>query len=89
MVDAEVEGATANEEIKWSLCKPEALGQKVQSAMWCHFKIFHHEMHPNKKGCVACILCFEAKNYNCGTICAKGGNISGLIQHMKTHHIMH
>jgi hypothetical protein len=28
VVDAEVEGATANE-IKWSLCRPEALGMKV------------------------------------------------------------
>jgi hypothetical protein len=89
VVDAEVEGETANEEIKWSLCRPEALGQRVQSAMWCHFKVFHHGTHPDKKGCVACILCFEAKNYDCGTICAKGGNTSGLIQHMKTHHIKH
>ncbi len=51
--------------------------------MWCHFKVFHHETHPDKKGCVACILCF------CGSICAKGGNTSGLIRHMKTHHIKH
>jgi hypothetical protein len=29
VVDAGVEGATANEEIKWSLCRPEALGRKV------------------------------------------------------------
>jgi hypothetical protein len=29
VVNAEVEGATANEEIKWSLCRPEALGRKV------------------------------------------------------------
>ncbi len=65
------------------------VGQKVQSAMWCHFKVFHHGMHPDKKGCVACRLCFEAKNYDCGTICAKCGNTSGLIQHMKTHHIKH
>jgi hypothetical protein len=42
VVDAEVEGATANEEIKWSLCRPEALGRRVQSAMWRHFKVFHH-----------------------------------------------
>ncbi len=89
MVNAEVEGAIANEEIKWSLCKPKALGQRVQSDMWRHFKVFHHGTHPDKKGCVACILCFEAKNYDCGTICAKGGNTSGLIQHMKTHHIKH
>jgi hypothetical protein len=47
--------------------------------MWHHFKVFHHRTHPDKKGCVACILCFEAKNYDCGTICAKGGNTSGLI----------
>jgi hypothetical protein len=26
VVDAEVEGATTNEAIKWSLCRPEALG---------------------------------------------------------------
>jgi hypothetical protein len=26
VVNAEVEGATLNEEIKWSLCRPEALG---------------------------------------------------------------
>jgi hypothetical protein len=76
-------------EIKWSLYRPEALGRRVQSAMWRHFKVFHHGIHPDKKGCVACILCFEAKNYDCGTICAKGGNTSGLIRHMKTHHIKH
>ena len=29
VVDAEVEGATANEEIKWSLCRVESLGKKV------------------------------------------------------------
>jgi hypothetical protein len=57
--------------------------------MWCHFKVFHHGTHPDKKGCVACILCFEAENYDCGTICAKGGNNSVLIRHMKTHHIKH
>jgi hypothetical protein len=57
--------------------------------MWHHFKVFHHGMHPDKKSCVACILCFEAKSYDCGTICAKGRNTSGLIQHMKTHHIKH
>jgi hypothetical protein len=34
-------------------------------------------------------LFFEAKSYGCGTICAKGSNTSGLIQHMKTHHIKH
>jgi hypothetical protein len=89
VVNAEVEGANANEEIKWSLCRPEALGQRVQSAMWRHFKLFHHGTHPDKKGCVACILCFEAKNYDCGTICSKGGNTSGLIRHMKTHQIKH
>jgi hypothetical protein len=89
VVNAEVEGATANEEIKWSICRPEALGRRVQSAMWCHFKVFHHGAHLDKKGCVACILCFEAKNYDCGTICGKGGNTSGLIGHMKTYHIKH
>ncbi len=77
--DAEVEGVTANEEIKWSLCRPEALGQRVQSAMCHHFKVFHQGIHPDKKGCVACILCFEAKKYDCGTICAKGCNTFGLL----------
>jgi hypothetical protein len=57
--------------------------------MWRHFKVFHHGTHPDKKGCVRCILCFEAKNYDCGTICAKGSNTSGLIRHLKTHHIKH
>jgi hypothetical protein len=57
--------------------------------MWHHFKVFYHETHPDMKGCIACILCFEAKNYDCGTICAKGGNTSGFIRHMKTHHIKH
>jgi hypothetical protein len=57
--------------------------------MWCHFKVFHRGTHPDKKGCVACILYFEATNYDCGTICAKGGNTSGLIRHMKTQHIKH
>ena len=89
MVDAEVEGATANEEIKWSLCRPEALGRKVQSKVWCHFKVFHHGTHPDKKNSVACILCFEAKSYDCGTVCSKGGNTSGLIHHMKPHHTKH
>jgi hypothetical protein len=82
VVNAEVEGATANEEIKWSLCRPGALGRKAQSKVWCHFKVFHHGTHPDKKGCVACILCFEAKSYDCGTICSMGGNTSGLIRHM-------
>ena len=67
VVDADVERVTINEEIKWSLVKPEALGRKVQSKVWSHFKVFNCVVHPDKKGCVACILCFEAKNYDCGT----------------------
>jgi hypothetical protein len=90
VVDAEVEGATANEEIKWSLCRPESLGKKVQSKVWNVFKVFHHGNHPDKKGQAACILCFNAKSYDCGTICSKGGNTSGLIHHiMKLHHTKH
>jgi hypothetical protein len=86
VVDADVEGATANEEIKWSLVRPESSGRKVFSKVWSHFKVFNYVIHPDKKGCVVCILCFEAKNYDCGTICAKGGNTSGLMLHMKIHH---
>jgi hypothetical protein len=56
VVDTEVDGATANKEIKWSLCRPEALDQRDQSAMWHLFTVFHHGMHLDKKGCVACIL---------------------------------
>ncbi len=91
VVDAEVEGATAtNEEIKWSLCRPEALvGRKVQLRVWCHFMVFHHGTHPDKKNSVACKLCFEAKSYDCGTVCSKGGNTFGLIHHMRLHHPKH
>jgi hypothetical protein len=89
VVDAEVEGATAKEEIKWSLCRPEALGRKVQSRVWCHFMVFHHGTHPDKKNSVACILCFKAKSYDCGTVCSKGGNTSGLIHHMRLQHPKH
>ena len=86
VVDAEVEGATANEEIKWSLCRVESLGKKVQSKVWCHFKVFHNVIHPDRKGQTGCILCFNAKNYAIGTIGLKGGNTSGLIRHMKLYH---
>jgi hypothetical protein len=57
--------------------------------VWCHFKVFHHGTHPDKKGYVACILCFKVKSYDCGTVCSKGGNTSGLICHMKLHHAKH
>ena len=86
VVDAEVEGATANEEIKWSLCRVDSLGKKVPSKVWCHFKVFHNVIHPDRKGQAACILCFNAKNYANGTIGLKGGNTSGLIRHMKLYH---
>jgi hypothetical protein len=65
VVDADVEGATANEEIKWSLVRPESSGRKVFSKVWSHFKVFNYVIHPDTKGCVACILCSEAKNYDC------------------------
>ena len=83
VVDADVEGATANEEIKWSLVRPESSGRKFFSKVWSHFKVFNYVIHPDKKSCVACILCFEEKNYDCGTICAKSGNTSGLMHHVK------
>jgi hypothetical protein len=89
VVDAKIEGATANEELKWSLCRPEALCRKVQSKVWCHFKVFYHGTHPDKNGYAACILCFDAKSYDCGTVCSKGDNTSGFLRHMKLHHTKH
>jgi hypothetical protein len=83
----DVDGAVGTEEIVWFLCTPEVAGQKVQSQVWRHFHVFWRDKHPEQKDQAACLLCFKARKYSAGTICAKGGNTSGLIRHMKIHHM--
>ena len=74
-------------DLEWFLCIPESAGRKVQSQVWQHFHVFWRDKHPEQKDQAGCLLCFKARNYFAGPICAKGGNTSGLIRHMKIHHI--